>query len=90
MGPFLALSSFADPDRISFSFDVDGVRRQQGRADQMSFGVPDLLRWLLTFTALGPGDLVFTGTPAGVGDIRVGQRFVLRFDDLSLELPGTL
>jgi acylpyruvate hydrolase len=90
VGPFLELSSFPDPDRISFSFDLEGVRRQEGRCDQMSFGVPELLRWLLSFTPLGPGDLIFTGTPAGVGDIRVGQRFVLRFDDLGLELPGTL
>lgn len=90
VGPFLDLGSFPDPERIAFSFDLEGVRRQQGRADQMTFSVPALLSWLLRFTALGPGDLIFTGTPAGVGDIRVGQRFVLRFDDLGLELPGAL
>jgi 2-keto-4-pentenoate hydratase/2-oxohepta-3-ene-1,7-dioic acid hydratase in catechol pathway len=90
VGPFLALGAFPDPDRLRFSLRVEGALRQEGRLDQMSFGVPHLLRWLLGFTPLGPGDLVYTGTPAGVGELRVGQSFALRFDDLDLDLPGCL
>ena len=54
---------------------VDGQLRQQGRLDEMVLGVPEILAALSRLFELRPGDLVFTGTPAGVAALRPGDRF---------------
>ena len=57
-------SALTDPDAISFSLTVDGALRQEGTTADLTHGVPALLTHLARLTPLGPGDLVFTGTPA--------------------------
>ncbi len=52
---------------------VDGARRQTGDIADMIWGVPDIIANLSTYVRLAPGDLIFTGTPAGVGPIRPGE-----------------
>lgn len=61
---------------------VDDELRQDGRLDQMVLSVPALLAELSQLFELVPGDLVFTGTPAGVGPIRPGQRVRAAIDGL--------
>ena len=53
---------------------VNGERRQESDLSRMIFGVPRLLAELSTLYRLEPGDLVFTGTPAGVGPLKPGDR----------------
>ena len=77
VGPFVPLSGLGDPDAISFSLELGGTIRQQGALDQMVFSVPVLLGYLASLAPLEPGDLVFTGTPEGVGPMRRGDAFVL-------------
>ncbi len=84
VGPELPLHEVGDPDALAFSLDVDGERRQAGRIAEALFDVPTLLRHLARLAPLAEGDLVFTGTPPGVGPIRVGQRI-----DLTLEGAST-
>jgi 2-keto-4-pentenoate hydratase/2-oxohepta-3-ene-1,7-dioic acid hydratase in catechol pathway len=52
---------------------VNGVERQRGKASQMAFSIPMLLSYISRIMTLEPGDLVCTGTPAGVGTLQPGD-----------------
>jgi fumarylpyruvate hydrolase len=54
--------------------DVNGQRRQEGDLGQMIWSVPEIIAELSTLFTLQPGDLIFTGTPAGVGPLKRGDR----------------
>ena len=58
----------ADPDDLALSCRVDGEVRQQARTSDFIFDVGYLMAWLSRYVTLEVGDLVFTGTPGGVGD----------------------
>lgn len=60
---------------------VNGEERQRGRASDMVFNIPDLLAYISQVMTLEPGDLVATGTPAGVGKLAPG-------DEVTVELVG--
>ncbi len=60
---------------------VNGAVRQHGRAAEMVFGIPALLAFIAGVMTLEPGDLVATGTPAGVGPLAAG-------DVVEVEIPG--
>ena len=69
------------PERLgslSLQLDVDGETRQRGGVELMMYKPPAILRELQSFTTLEDGDLIMTGTPAGVGTIRTGERFEAR------------
>lgn len=83
VGPFLPLSAVGDPERVAFSLAVNGEVRQRGRLEQMVFPIPRILAHLASLAPLEPGDLVYTGTPSGVGPIRRGDAF-----STTLEAPG--
>ncbi|HEX5693783.1 MAG TPA: fumarylacetoacetate hydrolase family protein [Arenimonas sp.] len=68
---------------------VNGEPRQQGRLDDMVFSVAEVLHELSKLYALKAGDLVFMGTPAGVGPLLPGDRFVAQLDEL-IELRGCI
>lgn len=61
------------PERGAILLEVNGTVRQQGDLRDQIWGVPELLAQLSTLVELRPGDLVFTGTPAGVGPLAVGD-----------------
>ena len=70
-GPALvSVDSFEDPDDIGLWCDVAGERMQDGRSRQLIFPIPTLVAYLSSITTLYPGDLIFTGTPSGVGMAR--------------------
>jgi 2-keto-4-pentenoate hydratase/2-oxohepta-3-ene-1,7-dioic acid hydratase in catechol pathway len=74
-GPALvSVDSFDDPDDIELWCDVAGERMQHSRSSDLIFGVPDLVAYLSGICTLVPGDLIFTGTPSGVGAAR--KRFL--------------
>jgi fumarylpyruvate hydrolase len=60
--------------RGAITLDVNGTRRQTGDLADMVWDVPHMLAFLSQFYELLPGDLVFTGTPAGVGAVVAGDR----------------
>jgi len=60
---------------------VNGEERQRGKAAEMHFDIPGLLAFISNAMTLEPGDLVLTGTPAGVGPLRAG-------DEVEVEIPG--
>lgn len=74
-----------DLTALSFELLVNGVSKQRGDTSLMLFPVAQIIRYLLSFNDLKKGDLIFTGTPAGVGPIRVGDHFEMRFLDKSFK-----
>ncbi|GAA4860157.1 fumarylacetoacetate hydrolase family protein [Luteimonas vadosa] len=66
----------------TLSLAVNGELRQQSRLDQLIWDVPEILHELSLLYALRAGDLVFMGTPAGVGPLVPGDAFLARLDDL--------
>ncbi|MCZ2829508.1 fumarylacetoacetate hydrolase family protein [Modestobacter sp. VKM Ac-2986] len=74
-----------DPADLAVTCTVDGELRQSGRTSQLLFSVPTIISHISQVMTLLPGDVVLTGTPAGVGPIRPGQRV-----ECSIEGLGTL
>lgn len=74
-------------DALTISLDVNDQRRQQSMLDQLIWSVPEILHELSKLYALRAGDLVFMGTPAGVGPLQPGDTFHARIGD-ALELRG--
>ncbi len=71
IGPALvSVDSFSDPDDIGLWCEVSGERMQEARTSDLIFGVPALIAYLSSICTLWPGDLIFTGTPSGVGAAR--------------------
>jgi 2,4-didehydro-3-deoxy-L-rhamnonate hydrolase len=70
-GPFLAtLDELGDVQRLRVAFDMDDVKLQDSSTAEMLFGVAELVAYLSRGTALEPGDVIATGTPAGVAPVR--------------------
>jgi acylpyruvate hydrolase len=66
-----------DPQALEFTCDVNGQRRQAGRTQDMLFPVARIIHILSRSWALQAGDIVYTGTPAGVGPLAPGDRVTL-------------
>lgn len=69
------------PDR-AISLEVNGQPRQHGRLEEMIWPVAELLSHLSRVVMLNAGDVIFTGTPSGVGPLQVGDRVAARIDGL--------
>ena len=70
-GPALvSVDGFDDPDDIGLWCDVSGERMQESRSSLLIFSIPTLVAYLSSICTLYPGDLIFTGTPSGVGMAR--------------------
>jgi fumarylpyruvate hydrolase len=71
--PIGALAAGIPPAAGSISLTVDGKVRQAGDLKDMIWSVADIIASLSTFIEVAPGDLIFTGTPSGVGPIQRGE-----------------
>jgi 2,4-diketo-3-deoxy-L-fuconate hydrolase len=88
-GPWLVTpDELADPDDLELGCRVDGHEVQKSRTSQMVFGVPELIARLSAVLPLLPGDVIFTGTPAGIGATRKPPRFLRPGQVLSSYLEG--
>jgi 2,4-diketo-3-deoxy-L-fuconate hydrolase len=89
LGPWLVtLDEIGDLAALRLELDVNGDAQQRGSTAEMVFGVAQLVRYLSQFTVLQPGDLVNTGTPAGVGLGRTPPRYLAAGDVVALRIPG--
>jgi 2-keto-4-pentenoate hydratase/2-oxohepta-3-ene-1,7-dioic acid hydratase in catechol pathway len=77
IGPWQRVSEFPNYLSEKFSFALDGQLRQQGFGTEMSLSPAECVAYISEFFPLCPGDLIFTGTPAGVGPVAPGQKGVL-------------
>jgi 2,4-diketo-3-deoxy-L-fuconate hydrolase len=77
IGPLLTTpEEIADPTDLAIATAIDGETVQHGRTSQMIFGIDELIAYLSRTCELRPGDLIFSGTPAGVGCSRTPPRFL--------------
>lgn len=74
IGDFLPISQFPDIQDIHFRLNLNGMTVQQGHSADMIFPVNELIAYVSRFFTLKIGDILFTGTPAGVGKVAVGDR----------------
>jgi 2-keto-4-pentenoate hydratase/2-oxohepta-3-ene-1,7-dioic acid hydratase in catechol pathway len=87
IGPaVVSLDQLADPADLAITCDVNGERRQQARTSDLIFGVAELIAYLSAICTLEPGDLIFTGTPAGVGAVR--GTFLAPGDTITTTIEG--
>jgi len=77
MGPFVPVAQAPPLDRLRFTLTIDGAVRQRGDTSLMLRPIPEILRDLDACFGLSPGDLVYTGTPEGIGPIAPGQTLAL-------------
>ncbi len=74
LGSFVPLHDVGgDVQQLDFHLDIDGQTVQQGHTADMLFRVDDIIAYVSRFMTLKIGDLLFTGTPAGVGPVRIDQ-----------------
>ncbi|MGW1782483.1 fumarylacetoacetate hydrolase family protein [Streptomyces sp. NPDC002143] len=89
IGPYLVtLDEFADPDDIEVAGWVDDLEVQRGRTSDLIFSVPELIAWLSKRVTFEPGDLIFTGTPAGCGVRRTPRLYLTEGKVLRTEVTG--
>jgi 2-keto-4-pentenoate hydratase/2-oxohepta-3-ene-1,7-dioic acid hydratase in catechol pathway len=88
-GPVLVTADeFADPDDLAIECLVNGESVQKSRTSSMIFPVAELIERLSAVCPLLPGDLIFTGTPAGVGHARTPQRYLRPGDEVLTRIEG--
>jgi len=88
-GPWLVTpDEFDDPNDLEIACTLSGERMQHSRTSRMIYNVPTLIARLSSVCALLPGDLIFTGTPAGVGNARTPKRFITAEDELISQIEG--
>ncbi|WP_329131292.1 fumarylacetoacetate hydrolase family protein [Streptomyces sp. NBC_00670] len=89
VGPALvSTDELADRDDLELTCELNGETVQHDRTSNMIFPVPRLVAHLSAICPLRPGDLIFTGTPAGVGNRRTPQRFIGPGDTLVSRIGG--
>lgn len=74
VGKFLSKSTFSDLRNINFRLDINGNTVQKGNSKDMIFPFEEVISYVSKFITLKMGDLIFTGTPVGVGPVRIGDR----------------
>lgn len=88
-GPWLVSpDEFADPNSIRLGSDIDGQVQQNGTTADMICPVPQLLEFLSKIVEFRPGDIIFTGTPAGVGMGQDPKRFLKPGENLRSWIEG--
>jgi 2,4-didehydro-3-deoxy-L-rhamnonate hydrolase len=93
IGPaVVSIDACGDPNDLHLTCDVADERMQDARTSDMVFSVPQLVSYLSGLCTLEPGDLIFTGTPAGVGSVRQPRRYLRAGEEIvsTIENIGTL
>ncbi len=89
MGPCLVTpDELEDPNELALGCELNGESVQLGRSTDMVFSVPEVIAYLSGIVTLLPGDVIYTGTPAGVGAGRTPPRFLRAGDDLRSWVEG--
>ena len=74
LGKFLKKTSFHDLRNINFHLEINGQTVQKGNSGDMIFPFEELISYVSKFITLKTGDLIYTGTPVGVGPVKIGDR----------------
>jgi 2-keto-4-pentenoate hydratase/2-oxohepta-3-ene-1,7-dioic acid hydratase in catechol pathway len=88
-GPFLVTpDEFGDPDDLEITCELGGAVVQQARTKNMIFPIPELIARISAICPLRPGDLLFTGTPSGVGNRMNPPRYLGPDEELVSRIQG--
>lgn len=88
-GPWLITGDeIPDPSVLEVVTELNGEQVQHGRLSDLIFSVPDIIAYVSTFTELAPGDVIATGTPAGIGHRQDPPRYLRSTDLLTIRIPG--
>lgn len=71
--PLIPASKLGHPDNQVIWLDVNGLRRQEGNLNELIWSIPEIIAALSRLVTLAPGDLIYTGTPGGVGPLNPGD-----------------
>jgi 2-keto-4-pentenoate hydratase/2-oxohepta-3-ene-1,7-dioic acid hydratase in catechol pathway len=89
MGPWLvSADEIADPHALDISLSIGGETLQHSNTRELIFKIPDLVAYLSSVVTLEPGDMVATGTPAGVGFARTPPRYLHAGDEVVVSIEG--
>jgi 2-keto-4-pentenoate hydratase/2-oxohepta-3-ene-1,7-dioic acid hydratase in catechol pathway len=81
---FLDKAVFPDPEAIRFKLDINGKTAQEGNSEMMMFGFEEIIAHVSKYITLKIGDLIYTGTPAGVSAVKIGDRLEGYLEDKKL------
>ena len=84
IGDFLPVSFFKDLNDINFHLLINGQEKQKGNTRMMLFDFGTIIAYVSKFFTLKKGDLIYTGTPAGVGKVSIGDRLEAFIEDKKL------
>ena len=84
IGEFKKISELNQPDDIIFGMKLNGEWVQQGHSHDMIFSFDKIIAHVSRFVTLNEGDIIFTGTPQGVGEVHVGDRLELFLEGKSM------
>jgi len=78
---FLPLEEFDDINNIDFSLKVNNILKQKGNSQNMIFNFDYIISYISRFITFKKGDIVFTGTPEGIGPIQIGDKIEAYIED---------
>ena len=73
IGKFLPVASLGNLNQLSFHLDINGQTVQQGNTQNMIFSIDKIIAYVSRFFTLRTGDLIYTGTPEGIGPVKIGD-----------------
>ncbi len=82
VGKFIPKDSIKFP--LNFSLELNGVLKQMGVTTDMLFSIEDIISFVSQFITLKVGDLIFTGTPAGVGPVKIGDHLIGKIENVEM------
>ena len=88
LGPFIATPDELDAGNVDLWLDIDGERKQTGNTNDFVFGIAAVVSYISQFMSLLPGDVISTGTPAGVGMGEKPPRYLKDGDVITLGIAG--
>ena len=83
-GKFVNISEINDINNLNFSLQINGETKQKGNTKDMLFNINQIIAYVSQFVTLKIGDYIFTGTPAGVGPIKIGDKLDCFLEDKKL------
>lgn len=81
LGKFVSKEKYRDIQNINFRLDINGKTVQNGNTSNMIFPVDELIAYVSKFFTVKTGDLMYTGTPEGVGEVKIGDHLQAYIED---------
>ena len=84
VGTFIPVSTIRDINSLDFRLDINSVTVQKSNTSDLIFSISEIIEYVSTFFTLKTGDLIFTGTPSGVGQLKRNDNLVAYLEDQPL------